>query len=290
MSEVLMLDTAVCRWSDWQTCDKQSVRFSVENIESLAKSIVELGQQQPIIVRPMTNGQHEIVCGHRRFEACRHAGIQVKAIIQEFSEQEAAFVTIVENLQRHDISPLDEAFAFQRQITAFGYTIPEFASRIGKRVDYVQRRLDLLSLKAEIAQLVVSNHLPIMIAQELAKLPTHGQQTHVLKQYQTGKLLNVIEVKTVVNAVLASSKASFSLGFDTPKQPLTTQQKKQLSAIHRIQRMATALLTTMTTDGQPIDLPSHHAKQLIDQLTLIARNCDQLVGKLRTQVVTAGIH
>lgn len=291
MSEVLMLDTAVCRWSDWQTCDKQSVRFSVENIAGLAKSIVELGQQQPIIVRPMINGQYEIVCGHRRFEACRHAGIQVKAIIQESSEQEAALVTIVENLQRHDISPLDEAHAFQRQITAFGYQLTEFARKIGKRVDYVQRRLDLLKLKYEIAKSVDSNELPLTIAQELARLPLYGQQAQIFKQWREGRLINLTEVKTAVNTIIAASESSvFALGFSEPsKKPLTTAQKKQFAKMQRVQRLAVVLLNNLTVDGQMIDLPAYHADQLSQQLDLIAKNCKSLVSQLRQRVVTASI-
>lgn len=124
--------------------------FDDEAVSELADSISQHGLIQPIVVSPLSNGRYSIVAGERRWRACRIAGLQeVPVIVKEASKQELMEISLIENLQREDLNPVEEAFGYRSLIDSFGLTQEEVASRMGKSRSAVTNSLRLLNLNEE---------------------------------------------------------------------------------------------------------------------------------------------
>lgn len=129
-------------------------RFDDSKIDELASSLKEHGVIQPLIVRKM-GAFYRLVAGERRLRAAVKAGIQkVPAVVREMSDREAVEVSLVENLQREELGPLEQAGAFQRLAEDFGLTQEEIASRVGKSRPEVTNTLRLLKLEPEVKRLL----------------------------------------------------------------------------------------------------------------------------------------
>ncbi|GGM92660.1 chromosome partitioning protein ParB [Thermus composti] len=126
-------------------------RFSPEALEELAQSIREKGLLQPLLVRPKGEG-YELVAGERRYRAAQMAGLQeVPALVRDLSDREALELALVENLQREDLSPLEEARGYQA-LLEMGLTQEEVAKRVGKARSTVANALRLLQLPLEVQE------------------------------------------------------------------------------------------------------------------------------------------
>lgn len=124
-------------------------RFADDQIKELAQSLREKGVLQPLVVRPTPDrpGRYEIICGERRWRAAQLARLhEVPAVVRTFSDQEALEIALVENLQREDLTPLEEAEAYQRLKDEFGHTQEALADGIGKSRSHVANMLRLLGL------------------------------------------------------------------------------------------------------------------------------------------------
>lgn len=122
-------------------------QFSEEELEELAASIREMGVVQPVVVRQVAGGSYELIAGERRWRAAKLAGLSViPAVVREVGDREAMEMALVENLQRENLNPLDEALAFRMLLDEFGLTQEEVAERIGKSRPYVANSLRLLGL------------------------------------------------------------------------------------------------------------------------------------------------
>jgi len=126
-------------------------RFDPEAIEELAASIKEHGLIQPIIVRRKPNGFYEIVAGERRWRASKAAGLtEIPVIIKEFDDRAASLVALVENLQREDLDPVEEARGYESLMREYGLTQEEAAFSVGKSRPSVANKLRLLSLPEKV--------------------------------------------------------------------------------------------------------------------------------------------
>ncbi len=133
--------------------------FSDEKIEELARSIEAHGIIQPIMVRQSGEG-YEIIAGERRWRAARRASLKkVPCIIRELSEEQNMLVAIIENMQREDLNPMEEAEALNQMITTFGLTQEEVSRSVGKSRPYITNALRLLKLPEAIQDLVVQGDL-----------------------------------------------------------------------------------------------------------------------------------
>jgi len=127
------------------------------NLDELARSVAEQGILQPILVRrmPTEPNAYQIIAGERRWRAAQRARLhEVPVIIKELSDQEAMEIALVENLQRQDLSPLEEAMGFQRLMDEFGNTQEELARRVGKSRSHVANTLRLLGLPDAVKELM----------------------------------------------------------------------------------------------------------------------------------------
>ncbi len=149
--------------------DQARKHFDDESLSELADSIAQHGVLQPLLVRPIIGGGYQLVAGERRWRASRIAGLtQVPAIIKELSDTDAAVISLIENLQREDLNPVEEAFGFASLIKDFNLTQEEAAQRVGKSRPAVANALRLLKLPESVLDLVRENKLSAGHAKALA--------------------------------------------------------------------------------------------------------------------------
>ena len=135
--------------------EQPRVTFIQETIDELAASIREHGVLQPVLVRPIGPGQFQLVAGERRWRASQRAGLTtIPAMIEEIDDETALEIAIIENLQREDLSPLDEATMYDKMIREHGYSIRKLAEKLGKDKGYLENRLRLADAPAEVRELV----------------------------------------------------------------------------------------------------------------------------------------
>ena len=161
--------------------------YEEDSLTELADSIREHGILQPILVRPVGN-QFELIAGERRWRASRMAErASIPAIVVEFDEQTALEVSIIENLQREDVSPLEEASMFRKMLD-LGYSVRQLAQKIGKDKGYVENRIRLADAPPEIRELVSLRKDTLSHAYELMKVPDERTRRRLAKRVAAGDL------------------------------------------------------------------------------------------------------
>ncbi|MDV2581600.1 ParB/RepB/Spo0J family partition protein [Alkalibacillus haloalkaliphilus] len=149
--------------------------FDTEAIEELKDSIVEHGVLQPIIVRKAIKG-YEIVVGERRFRASKEAGFTtIPAVVRELSEEQMMELALLENLQREDLSPIEEAEAFDRLINELKIKQDELAKRLGKSRPHIANMVRLLSLPEKVRAMVNTKELSMGHARALLSIKDEDQ-------------------------------------------------------------------------------------------------------------------
>jgi ParB family chromosome partitioning protein len=151
--------------------------FDLAALEQLAASIREHGVIQPLVLRPMPNGTYQIVAGERRYRASRMAGLlEVPAVVQELTDQEAMELALIENLQREDLNPLEEAQGYQALLDEYHLTQEEIAKSVGKSRPVVANALRLLHLPEPVLQYIKEGALSAGHARALCGMDDPKQQ------------------------------------------------------------------------------------------------------------------
>ncbi len=140
--------------------DQPRKYFDAKALEELANSIVENGLLQPILVREYGDGRYQIIAGERRFRASKLAGItEIPAIVLERDDKKAAQIALIENVQREDLNPLEEALAYKSLAEEYDMTQEELSLKVGKSRSAIANIMRLLDLPDEILTLVASREL-----------------------------------------------------------------------------------------------------------------------------------
>ncbi|KZL93025.1 nucleoid occlusion protein [Clostridium magnum] len=156
-------------------------QFDEESLEELAQSINTYGIIQPLSIRKLGEDRYELVAGERRLRAAKKAGLtEVPAIIMDITDRESAAVALLENLQRENLSFLEEAEAYYNLIKDHSYTQEKLAELIGKKQSTIANKIRLLKLETEIRNILLENNLTERHARALLKLPTCDLQKKVL--------------------------------------------------------------------------------------------------------------
>ena len=151
------------------------LRFEPEKLDELAASIRDKGVLQPIVVRPTETG-YEIIAGERRWRACQRAALhQIPAIVQDVSDQDMVELALIENIQRDDLSPIEEAQAYQLMVEQFGLTQEQVAARVARSRTAVTNTLRLLQLPKALQELVINRDLTMGHARALIPLDPSDQ-------------------------------------------------------------------------------------------------------------------
>lgn len=171
--------------------------FSEEAIEELATSLKEHGLLQPIIVRKSIKG-YEIVVGERRFLAAKHAGLKtIPALVRELTEDEMMELALIENLQRENLNPIEEAIAYDKLMRHLNVTQEELATRLGKSRPHIANHLRLLQLGEDVQHFIREGKITMGHGRALLSLKDERQR-HALAEKTIQDSLNVRQLEKLV--------------------------------------------------------------------------------------------
>ncbi|MFA7515207.1 MAG: ParB/RepB/Spo0J family partition protein [Bacilli bacterium] len=172
-------------------------RIDEEGIKELAQSIKEHGVFQPIIVKKSIKG-YDIIAGERRVRASQQAGLEkIPAIVRSFSDNEMMEIALLENLQRENLTPIEEAEAYRKMINSLNITQEELGQKLGKSRSHITNILGLLSLPAVVQNLLLENKIAMGHARVLSKLENE-EQIITLAQQTIDKGLSVRQLESLV--------------------------------------------------------------------------------------------
>ncbi|MCH6572169.1 MAG: ParB/RepB/Spo0J family partition protein [Proteobacteria bacterium] len=202
-----------------------------DTLQELADSIRAQGLVQPILVRPLGDGeQFEIVAGERRWRAAQMAGLQeISSVVRRVPDKAAIAMALIENIQREDLNPLEEALALDRLIREFDMTHQQAANAIGRSRAAVSNLLRLLDLGAPLKKLLMARELDMGHASALLGLSTQRQQTEV-GLLVAKKGLSVRETEALVRRLLSGKKDRKPARRDPDIARLETELSEKLGA------------------------------------------------------------
>lgn len=175
------------------------INFDPDALQELADSIKAQGVVQPIVVRPLsaTPGQYELVAGERRWRATQLAGLQdIPAVVRDISDQEAMAIALIENIQRQELNPIEEAKALERLVEEFGLTHQEVADAVGRSRVSVSNLLRLLTLNTDVKHLLEDGQLEMGHARAILGLESEKQMVAAREVVKKG--LSVRETEQLV--------------------------------------------------------------------------------------------
>ncbi|MFC1699180.1 ParB/RepB/Spo0J family partition protein [Candidatus Omnitrophota bacterium] len=185
--------------------------FNAEKLAELTASIKEKGVIQPVIVRPQKTGGYELIAGERRLRAAKTLGFtQLPAIIKDIGDDEALQLSLIENIQREELNPLEEAQAYEQLITDFGYSQEKIAQALGKSASAVSNTLRLLKLPQVIQTALRKNMISMGHARSILGVRDLAVQSQLFKRALT-RNLSVRELESLVTKM--------STGFKRKAQP-----------------------------------------------------------------------
>ena len=252
--------------------EQPRLAFDQETLDELAASIREHGVLQPILVRPIGPNTYQLIAGERRWRASRIAGLEtIPALIEDIDDDTALEISIIENLQREDISPLDEAAMYDRMVREHGYSIRKLADKLGKDKGYLENRLRLADAPDEIRELVSLRKDTLSHAYELLKVQDPKRRRRLADQVARGEL-TLIKLRDKIEgrrgrARAADAAADSTNGSDAPVL-LPVEDHEVVAA------------------AEPVPEPRRRRQlsddSLVNAKAYLAEALDELVGVLRT--------
>jgi len=180
---------------------KYSIRLSTKDeVEELAKSISEKGLLNPIIVRQRNEYTYEVVAGNRRYAACRLLEYRrIACQVIELDDKGAFEISLIENIQRKTLYPMEEARAFKKYVHEFGWGgASELSSKIGKSVSYITKKIKLLDLPPDVIDSIISSAINTSTAEELLHIKDKSKQSE-LAHLVSNKNLSMRETRNMLN-------------------------------------------------------------------------------------------
>lgn len=264
--------------------------FDPEALAELGRSIQEHGVVQPVIVRPAGAG-YELIAGERRWRAAQAAGLEtIPAVVRSVSDHEALEIALVENLQRADLSPIEEAAGYARLAEELGLTHEAIAQKVGKSRPVVTNALRLLSLPAEVRDLVHAGRLSAGHAKVLLGMEGDGYRLRLARRaVEEGWSVRELEVRVAqLQADLAAARREppGAAGADPPSAAAARKPARPgggadpfLSAV--ADQLKQAL-------GAPVRIRAQRQKQIIEIECFGADDVDRVAGAILGRPHAAG--
>jgi ParB family chromosome partitioning protein len=209
-------------------------RMDEAALQELAASIRQHGLMQPIVVRPIDEGRHEIIAGERRFRAARIAGLdEVPVIVREVSDQNALAMALIENIQREDLNPLEEAQAIRRLLDEFQYTHEQASEAIGRSRSATSNLLRLLNLAPPVQTMLLAGDLEMGHARALLALDRAQQILAANRVVE--RRLSVRDTEKLVAQQLAEAGAEPAAGRRPRRAPDPDLARLQERIAQRLQ-------------------------------------------------------
>ena len=233
-------------------------RFTEEDMETLVASIQAHGLIAPIAVRKVDD-HYEIVAGERRWRACQQAGLtKIPVVVRDYTTEEVSEIALVENLQRQNLNPIEEAFGYQYLMDTFKKTQEEIAMTVGRSRSYVANIVRLLQLPEFLQQELETSMLTVGQARPLLALDGEHLQLQALERIKE-KDLNARQVEQLVKELQAGKKRL------TSSQPQPTAELRQL-----MQRLKDSL-------GTPVDIRLKNTKKIQGTIEVSFKSEEELM-------------
>lgn len=237
--------------------------FDKEELKELSASILAHGVIQPIIVK--NNGDfYSIVAGERRWRASKMAGLkEVPVIIKDYTSAEMVQIALIENIQRTDLNPIEEALCYKRLVDEFLFTQNDISEKISKSRSSVNFALSLLKLDERVQRLILENRLPVSFGKILLKVENHDDQYFIADM--------IVEDELSVKTATAFIDKYLKQGFDAPKPVKPEKSNDIISLEDRLNRVLTAnvkIKSNATHDKGKI-LIDFNSKEELDRLLLL---------------------
>lgn len=239
--------------------------FDETALHELAASIRMQGIIQPLLVRPDGDGGYELVAGERRLRAARLAGLrEVPIVVREVSDRESLELALIENIQRNDLSPLEEAAAYQRLVDDYGHTQEQIATRVGKSRPAVANTLRLLRLPEAIKQDIARGRLTAGHARVLLSIESPEAQLRAARQI-LARQLSVRDTEKIANGGREPERSA-------PRDPHRGALERELAAA-----LGTRVRILPRGKGGKIEIEYYSSGELqglADRLSQSRRNFD----------------
>lgn len=247
--------------------DQPRLTFDEDSLQELAASITEHGVLQPILVRPGTDGRYQLIAGERRWRSAQIAGLrQIPAIVEDIDDETALEIAIIENLQREDLSPLDEALMYERMTTEHGYSLRKLAQKLGKDKGYIENRLRLADAPSEIKQLVSLRKDTLSHAYELLKVEDARKRRKLAEQVARGEL-SLVKLRERIDGKPGR----------TPVEAEAEPEPEPIVEEPPVPEAALADDTPRTADGD-LQSAKERLAEALDELSAALRTQDALRG------------
>ncbi|MDP3550120.1 MAG: ParB/RepB/Spo0J family partition protein [Novosphingobium sp.] len=247
--------------------DQPRRHFDEEALEELAQSIAARGVIQPVVVRPLGGGRYQLVAGERRWRASQKAQIhEIPAIVRKLDDRDVAALALIENLQREDLNPVEEARAYQRLADSEGLSQTDIAKFVDKSRSHVANMMRLLGLPDEVLDMVVRSELSMGHARALINAPEPIKLAHEA----VAKDLSVRDVEKLVRKAARpeGTRRQARAGKDSVSAA-------DLSAIQQHLEDFLGLKVTIQPDADPVSGAVTIRYKNLDQLDLV---CQRLTG------------
>lgn len=255
-------------------------RSTSSNLSELANSIRQKGLLQPVIVRTKQEGHFEMVAGNRRLQACKSLGWRkIICHIVELDDKQAFEISLIENIHRKSLNPIEEAHAFRSYVKDFGWGgISDLASKIGKSISYVDKRLKLLDLPPEIIEAVCNSTISTSVAEELSFIDD------VSKQLEFVKIANKKKISSRQARILAKEFQESS-DFDLDPSIVTTADiyergqrsfDKSITALKIAMDKLATIIEQIGEDWIVYEILMQHKAMLSGQIDLLIKEKKKL--------------
>jgi len=273
--------------------------FDADEIKELAESIRQEGLLQPITVRPVGGNlphSHDgcrfiIIAGERRYRAHKLLGaatIQAR-VVDGMNATDVAIAQIIENDQRADVRPIDEARKFKELIEA-GLSVETLAKRLGRQVWRIEERLRLLDLEPNLLKLYESGNLSQEAASEISRVKNHAQQIKLVQMVSRGQISGYKAIRTAVDTVLGEKTTADIFGDAAPRA--SEQDLHTLSRMEKKIESVVAMVASGWSDGECIiatKVSPCRARLMAEKLAALRRSIQIMESELRSAAAQAEI-
>jgi ParB family chromosome partitioning protein len=255
----------------------------LDELDGLAQSISEHGLLNAIVVRSREDSRYEIVAGNRRFMACKILGHRkIASHVMELDDKSAFEISLMENIQRKTIHPMEEASAFHKYITEYGWGgATELSQKIGKSVSYVTKRIRLLELPQEVVQSIYSEGIKTSAAEELLTISDKDEQTKIAKII-TDNNLSVKKIRGILSSkknlgegesswLFSSSQNEYDYRIDKYEKTLDKSITILRIAMTRLSHIASDMSEEHDENWLLSDIIMYHKSQLHQQIDLLIK-------------------
>jgi ParB family chromosome partitioning protein len=250
--------------------------FGEEPLNELAASIREHGVLQPILVRP-AGERYELIAGERRWRASKIANREtVPAIVERFDDTTALEIALVENLQREDLTPLDEAVIYKKMTDELGYSIRSLAEKLGKDKGYVENRLRLATAPDDIRQMVAQRRDTLAAAYELMKIEDRRRRRQLAKRVVEDKL-TLLRLRERIGRMLGMPEPVRPV--QAPAMP-SLRDDSLISATRKLNDALVELARVLGTDGHGT-IAETDRENLAKFLSISRARMENLITRLR---------